>query len=47
MNETDYAPIGIGGKQLAYWWLLESIIVSLKALEYGTEPLPEIEIARN
>ena len=35
------------GKQLAYWWFLESKIVSRKALSEGFEPLPEIFVGKN
>jgi len=47
MKTEQYTYIGIGGKQIAYWWLLESKIVSLEALSEGFEPLPEIIVGRN
>ena len=46
-GEEQFVYTGLGGKQVAYWWQLESHTVSRGALQEGTEPLPEIEIARN
>jgi len=47
MKEEQYLICSIWGKQYAYWVFLDGKVVSLKAMECDTEPLPEIIVGRN